>query len=118
LIHLAGGDLNTLARGSRGIVVVNSTSATFALAGGIPVKALGCAIYAIPGITDQRPLAQFWDALCRLTRFYMTPFAAYCIGTVWCAAGWPVNRPRRFWWPTRRIGCWRIKGRNWPPPAI
>lgn len=62
LIHLAGGDLNTLARGSRGIVVVNSTSATFALAGGIPVKALGCAIYAIPGITDQRPLAQFWDA--------------------------------------------------------
>jgi capsular polysaccharide export protein len=77
LIHLAGGDLNTLAQGSRAVVVVNSTSATFALAGGIPVKALGCAVYAIPGITDHQPLAQFWadptppdgalyDAFCRV----------------------------------------------------
>jgi len=77
LIHLAGGDLNTLARGSRAMVVVNSTSATFALSGGIPVKALGCAVYAIPGITDDQPLSQFWatpappdgalyDAFCRV----------------------------------------------------
>ena len=60
LIHLAGGDLNTLAQGARAMVVVNSTSATFALAAGIPVKALGRAVYAIPGITDEQPLAQFW----------------------------------------------------------
>lgn len=77
LIHLAGGDLETLARGARGTVVVNSTSATFALAGGVPVKALGTAVYAIPGITDDQPLAQFWtrpqapeaalyDAFCRV----------------------------------------------------
>lgn len=62
LIHLAGGDLNTLAQGARAMVVVNSTSATFALAGGIPVKALGRAVYAIPGIVDEQPLAQFWTA--------------------------------------------------------
>lgn len=62
LIHLAGGDLNALAQGARAMVVVNSTSATFALAGGIPVKALGRAVYAIPGITDEQPLAQFWAA--------------------------------------------------------
>ncbi|WDF71903.1 capsule biosynthesis protein [Novosphingobium sp. KACC 22771] len=77
LVHLAGGDLDTLARGARAMVVVNSTSATFALAGGIPVKALGRAVYAMPGITDERPLARFWadptppdptlyDAFCRV----------------------------------------------------
>ena len=77
LVHLAGGDLATLALAARGMVVVNSTSATFALAGGIPVKALGTAVYAIPGITDQQSLDTFWasptppdatlyDAFCRL----------------------------------------------------
>lgn len=77
LIHLAGGDLATLALGARGMVVVNSTSATFALAGGIPVKALGTAVYAMPGITAQQPLDRFWadptppdvalyDAFCRV----------------------------------------------------
>lgn len=64
LIHLAGGDLNTLAQGARAMVVVNSTSATFALAGGVPVKALGRAVYAISGITDDQPLAQFWTNPC------------------------------------------------------
>jgi capsular polysaccharide export protein len=77
LVHLAGGDLAALAQASLGMVVVNSTSATFALADGIPVKALGTAIYAMQGITDQAPLDQFWsaptppnpaiyDAFCRL----------------------------------------------------
>lgn len=62
LVHLAGGDLNALALTSLGMVVVNSTSATFALAGGVPVKALGTAIYAIPGLTQQGRLADFWTA--------------------------------------------------------
>lgn len=61
LLHLAGGDLNNLALGAQGMVVVNSTSATFALAGGIPVKALGTAVYAMEGITDTAPLARFWQ---------------------------------------------------------
>jgi len=60
LIPLAGGDLHALALASQGMVVVNSTSATFALAGGIPVKALGTAVYAMPGITDDQPLDAFW----------------------------------------------------------
>ncbi|RVU03262.1 capsular biosynthesis protein [Novosphingobium umbonatum] len=77
LVHLAGGDLATLAQQSRGMVLVNSTSATFGLASGVPVKALGTAIYAMEGITDQQPLGRFWgaptppdsatyDAFCRL----------------------------------------------------
>ena len=62
LIHIAGGDLQALAEGSLGMVVVNSTSATFALPRGVPVVALGRAIYAIPGITHQGRLDDFWTA--------------------------------------------------------
>ena len=62
LVHIAGGDLQTLAQAALGVVVVNSTSATFALASGIPVMALGTAIYALPGLTHQATLAHFWTA--------------------------------------------------------
>ncbi|MEN2786375.1 capsular biosynthesis protein [Sphingomonas qilianensis] len=62
VLHVAGGDLNDLAVGSRGVVVVNSTSATFALAEGRPVITLGSAIYSMPGITHQGPLDTFWSA--------------------------------------------------------
>lgn len=62
LIHLAGGELSLLAQGSRGMVTVNSTSATFALAVDTPVIALGNAIYAIGGITHQGLLDEFWRA--------------------------------------------------------
>ena len=60
LIHINGGDLKALAQSSLGVVVVNSTSATFALDGGVPVMALGRAVYALPGITHQGLLDDFW----------------------------------------------------------
>jgi capsular polysaccharide export protein len=62
VIPIAGGDLETMAAASLGVVVVNSTSATFALASGVPVMALGKAIYDIPGITHQGQPASFWTA--------------------------------------------------------
>ncbi|MDE2405077.1 MAG: capsular biosynthesis protein [Sphingomonadales bacterium] len=62
LIHLNGGDLQQLAEASLGVVVVNSTSATFALARGVPVMALGKAVYALPGITHEGRLDDFWNA--------------------------------------------------------
>ena len=62
VFHIDGGDLSAVAQDSRG-VVVNSTSATFALADGRPVIALGSAIYSLPGITHQGPLDEFWSAL-------------------------------------------------------
>lgn len=62
LVHIAGGDLADLARKSRGLVTVNSTSATFALADATPVAALGSAIYAVRGITHQGLLDEFWQA--------------------------------------------------------
>jgi capsular polysaccharide export protein len=55
-----GGDLHQLAADTAGMVCVNSTSATLALAAGSPVCALGEAIYNIPGLTFSGHLDQFW----------------------------------------------------------
>lgn len=55
-----GGDLEQLAVDASGMVCVNSTSATLALASGTPVCTLGDAIYNVPGLTWQRHLDEFW----------------------------------------------------------
>jgi capsular polysaccharide export protein len=60
VLYLAGGDLSSLTADSCGMVTVNSTSATLALAAGIPTMALGKAIYNLPGITHQGRLDDFW----------------------------------------------------------
>lgn len=62
VVCISGGDLNALVRESRGLVTVNSTSATFALADGVPTLALGDAVYDMPGITHQGTLDGFWSA--------------------------------------------------------
>ncbi|MCC6481740.1 MAG: capsular biosynthesis protein [Sphingomonadaceae bacterium] len=62
LAHVVEGDLNTLARDSLGMVTVNSTSGTLGLSQGVPVFVLGSAIYAIPGITHQGKLDEYWAA--------------------------------------------------------
>ena len=56
-----GGDLDAMARNARGLVCVNSTSATIALACGTPVCTLGGAIYDLPGLTHQGHLDSFWS---------------------------------------------------------
>lgn len=55
-------DLETLLSRARGLVTVNSTSATFALGAGVPVIALGRSVYDLPGLTHQGSLASFWIA--------------------------------------------------------
>ncbi|MEM8826256.1 MAG: capsular biosynthesis protein, partial [Pseudomonadota bacterium] len=61
VVHSPGGDLDDMLAGAAGLVTINSTSAMAALAGGVPVKALGSAIYDVPGLTHQGDLAAFWD---------------------------------------------------------
>jgi capsular polysaccharide export protein len=56
-----GGDLDQLAADAAGMVCVNSTSATLALAAGTPVCTLGDAIYNVPGLTFARHLDEFWS---------------------------------------------------------
>jgi capsular polysaccharide export protein len=55
------GDLALMARAARGMVTINSTSATLALAAGVPVVTLGQAVYDIPGLTFQGTLDLFWE---------------------------------------------------------
>jgi capsular polysaccharide export protein len=58
--YLAWGDIEAVSRSSQGIVTINSTSGTLALAQGIPVIVLGKAIYDIPDLTFQEGLDRFW----------------------------------------------------------
>ena len=55
-----GGDLDSLSRQAVGMVCVNSTSATVALAADTPVCALGDAIYKVPGLTFDGHVDDFW----------------------------------------------------------
>jgi capsular polysaccharide export protein len=58
--YLEGGDIVKVAQHSQGMVTINSTSGTLALALGRPVIALGHAVYDIDGITYQGTLDDFW----------------------------------------------------------
>ena len=60
VIYLEVGDLNELIARTLGVVTVNSTSGTLALAIGAPVVVLGTAIYDIVGLTHQAGLDSFW----------------------------------------------------------
>jgi capsular polysaccharide export protein len=53
-------NLQELLDRASGLVTVNSTSATFALASGVPVIALGRSVYDLPGLTYRASLAAFW----------------------------------------------------------
>ena len=61
LHYVDGGDLDVMVRSARGLVCVNSTSATLALAQSIPVCTIGEAIYDIAGLTHQQHLDSFWS---------------------------------------------------------
>jgi capsular polysaccharide export protein len=54
------GDLLPLLRVARGVVTINSTVGPLALAEGVPVLAMGDAIYRMQGITAECGLAEFW----------------------------------------------------------
>ena len=56
-----GGDIDEILENARGLVCVNSTSATLALARDIPVCAIGEAIYKFPGLTHEGHIDGFWS---------------------------------------------------------
>jgi capsular polysaccharide export protein len=62
LTIIDGGDLGKLLARRPAVVTVNSTVGTLALACGLPVVALGKAVYDIPGLTFQGELHEFWVA--------------------------------------------------------
>jgi capsular polysaccharide export protein len=58
--YLSMGDIVPVIRRALGVVTINSTSGTLALAEGVPVVALGHAVYDMPQITCQDGLDAFW----------------------------------------------------------
>lgn len=56
-----GGDLDEMAAETTGLICVNSTSATLALAHGKPVCAIGGAIYKMEGLTHHGHVDDFWS---------------------------------------------------------
>lgn len=58
--YLAWGDIEAIAEGALGMVTVNSTSGTLALARGVPVVVLGKAVYDLADLTFQHGLDRFW----------------------------------------------------------
>lgn len=60
--YVDGGDLEAMVAASEGLICVNSTSATLALAQDVPVCTIGRAIYDMPGLTHQGHLDSFWTA--------------------------------------------------------
>jgi len=58
--YLPWGDIEAVSEHSLGMVTINSTSGTLALAQNIPVVVLGTAIYNMPDLTNQNGLDDFW----------------------------------------------------------
>lgn len=61
VLFFEGGSPERMLHECRGLVTVNSTIGYLALSFGIPVIALGDAIYNLPGLTFQGNLDRFWD---------------------------------------------------------
>ncbi len=59
---IRGGDLGVLLRHAKGAVMANSTVGLHCIREGVPVKALGEAVYDVPGLTHQGPLDTFWTS--------------------------------------------------------
>nr|WP_247711942.1 capsular biosynthesis protein [Qipengyuania qiaonensis] len=58
--YMGWGDIVPVAERAKGMVTINSTSGTLALAMGVPVVALGHAVYDIPDMTFQDGIDRFW----------------------------------------------------------
>lgn len=76
--YLRGGKLAVMLDHARAIITVNSTAAQQALWRGLPVKALGRAVYAKPGLVSGQSLGEFCRdpqqpdlAACRVFRRYL-----------------------------------------------
>jgi capsular polysaccharide export protein len=62
ILFIDGGDLDRLMAEAAVVLVINSTVGLHALRAGRPTKALGIAVYDMPGLTEQRDLDAIWAA--------------------------------------------------------
>lgn len=62
VVYMEIGDIVPVVQRSRGLITINSTTGTLALAVGVPTVVLGQAVYDIAGMTYQGTLDTFWTA--------------------------------------------------------
>ena len=73
--------LPKLIKGSLGVITINSTVGMQALYHNVPVKAMGRAIYDIPGLTFQGSLDDFWNNPGEVDKELYNKFRSYVIKT-------------------------------------
>jgi len=92
---LRGGKLAALLAQARSAVTVNSTAAHQALWRGIPVRALGRAVYARPGLVSDQPLAEFFARPDRPDARMYLDFRSYLLETSQVPGGFYSAAGRR-----------------------
>ncbi len=85
---LPGGTPLELMRNAAGIVTINSTVGVTALHQGVPVKALGNAVFDVAGLTCQAPLDAFWHDPRPPERELLGAFLRALIGTTQVKGGY------------------------------
>src|ERR1051326_7687576 len=88
VLALDGGTPPGLLRNCTGVVTVNSTVGVTALRQGIPVKALGNAVFNVAGLTCQSSLDEFWHDPQPPDRELLAAFLRALIGTTQVKGGY------------------------------
>ncbi|WP_208948528.1 capsule biosynthesis protein [Segnochrobactrum spirostomi] len=109
---IGGGDLGEILRHARGCVLVNSTVGLYALRAEVPTKALGTAIYDVPGLTDQRSLDDFWSDPSPVDMELLHALLRVMSGTVQVKGSFydPVGRAAAIEEIVGRLGLGRVNG--------
>jgi capsular polysaccharide export protein len=105
-----GGDLSELFPRIAGLVAVNSGAGIEALTAGRPATALGRAIWDIPGLTHQGPLASFWQA--------PTPPDPDLARDFLAALDWAIQVPGAFDGPAAPAAADAMADRMLAPPRL
>jgi capsular polysaccharide export protein len=81
-VHVAhNGSLDAMVRGMRGLITINSTVGLKAVVCGKPVKALGMAVWDLPGLAHQGTLDSFWTEAAPPDPAFRADFLAALQGT-------------------------------------
>lgn len=110
LILMDGGDLAGLLPRLSGMVTVNSGAGIEALGAGIPVKALGRAVWDVPEMSHQGPLDGFWRG--------PQPPDPRLVADFRLALDWAAQVPGGMDGPAARLGAEAAAERILAPPRL
>ena len=115
VLALDGGTPPELLRNCAGVVTVNSTVGVTALRDGIPVKALGNAVFNVAGLTCQSSLDAFWHDPQPPDGRLISDFLRALIGTTHVKGGY-YERAAQACGVASMVE--RLEGRPYPLPAL